>query len=113
MKIAQPKPIAAVTAIWPSRLNQPVNQPQAGLPSFDDQKYRPPAVGYVEAISPIASETMMQKKPTSSQPHVIATGPPWLNAIAYEVRQPARIEMIVNEMAKFWKPPIERNSSCA
>jgi len=37
--------IAAVTAIWPTRLNHPVNQPQAGLPSFDDQKYRPPAVG--------------------------------------------------------------------
>src|SRR5713101_4607841 len=37
MKIAQPKPIAAVTAIWPMRLNQPVNHPQAGLPSLDDQ----------------------------------------------------------------------------
>ena len=36
-KIASPYPIAAVTAIWPIRLNQPVNQPQAGLPSFDDQ----------------------------------------------------------------------------
>src|SRR5215470_16735457 len=113
MKIAQPNPIAAVTAIWPTRLNQPVNQPHAGLPSFEDQKYRPPAVGYVEAISPIASDTMMQKNPTISQPHVIATGPPWLNAIAYDVRHPARIEMIVNEMAKFWKPPIERNNSCA
>ena len=29
--------MAAVTAIWPTRLNQPVNQPQAGLPSLDDQ----------------------------------------------------------------------------
>ena len=38
MKMAQPKPIAAVTAIWPTRLNQPVNQPQPGLPSFDAQK---------------------------------------------------------------------------
>jgi hypothetical protein len=34
-KIARPYPIAAVTAICPTRLNQPVNQPQAGLPSFD------------------------------------------------------------------------------
>ena len=42
--------------------------------------------------------------PTSSQPHEIAIGPPLLNAIAYDVRQPARIEMIVNEIAKFWKP---------
>ncbi len=29
--------MAAVTAICPIRLNQPVNHPQAGLPSFDDQ----------------------------------------------------------------------------
>ena len=29
--------MAAVTAIWPMRLNQPVNQPQAGLPSFEAQ----------------------------------------------------------------------------
>jgi hypothetical protein len=35
--MAQPKPIEAVTAIWPTRLNQPVNQPHPGLPSFDDQ----------------------------------------------------------------------------
>ena len=51
--------------------------------------------------------------PTSSQPQVIATGPPWPYAIAYDVRQPARIEMIVKEMAKFWNPPIPRRSSCA
>jgi len=40
VKIAAPNPIAAVTAIWPTRLNQPVNQPQPGVPpgSFDDQK---------------------------------------------------------------------------
>jgi hypothetical protein len=31
----------------------------------------------------------------------------------YEVRHPARIEMIVNEIAKFRKPPIARKSSCA
>jgi len=31
-----------------------------------------------------------------------------LNAMKYDVRQPARIEMIVNEMAKFEKPPISR-----
>jgi hypothetical protein len=37
MKVAAPKSIAAVTAIWPMRLNQPVNQPHAGLPSRDDQ----------------------------------------------------------------------------
>ncbi len=37
MNVAAPKSIAAVTAIWPIRLNQPVNQPQPGLPSRDDQ----------------------------------------------------------------------------
>src|SRR6185312_11066530 len=35
--VAAPKSIAAVTAIWPTRLNQPVNQPHPGLPSRDDQ----------------------------------------------------------------------------
>ncbi len=50
----------------------------------------------------------MTKKPTMSQPHVTATGPPLPNAMKYDVRQPARIEMIVNEMAKFENPPISR-----
>ena len=35
--VASPYPIAAVTAICPIRLNQPVNQPHAGLPSFEAQ----------------------------------------------------------------------------
>ena len=55
----------------------------------------------------------MQKVPTINQPQVIATGPPWLNPIVNDVRHPARIEMIVKEMAKFWNPPIARKSSCA
>jgi hypothetical protein len=38
-------------------------------------------VGNVDAISPIASETMMQNEPTSSQPHVTATGPPHWKAM--------------------------------
>ena len=42
-----------------------------------------------------------------------ATGPPRSNATQYDVRQPARIEMIVKEMAKFWNPPIALNSCCA
>jgi hypothetical protein len=61
----------------------------------------------------MASATSVQKSPTISQPQVIATGPPWLYAIVYEVRQPARIEMMVNEIAKFWNPPIDRKSSWA
>jgi hypothetical protein len=39
---------------------------------------------------------------------VIAIGPPLSNAMKYEVRHPARIEMIVKEMAKFENPPISR-----
>src|SRR5438445_11834405 len=101
MKVEHPEAIAAVTAIWPTRLNQPVNQPHAGLPSFDAQKYRPPAVGYFDAISPIPRATSVQNRPTISQPQVLATGPPWLAASVYDVRPPARIEMIVNEIAKF------------
>ena len=68
--------MAAVTEICPTRLNQPVNQPQAGLPSLDAQKYRAPAVGIAEAISPMAIATRIEKPPTISQPQVIATGPP-------------------------------------
>ena len=49
---------------------------------------------------------IVEKRPTSSQPYVIATGPPCSKATKYDVRQPARIEMIVNEIAKFWNPPI-------
>src|SRR5262245_46861849 len=115
MKMAQPKPIEAVTAIWPTRLKHPVKQPHPvppPAPSHDD-KQAPTAVGYVEAISPSASETKTHKSPTISHPHVITTGPPWLNAIVYDVRHPARIEMIVNEIAKFWNPPIDLNSSWA
>ncbi len=66
-----------------------------------------------EAISPMAIATRMQNAPTSSQPHVITTGPPLLNPMKYEVRQPARMEMIVNEMAKFENPPISRYSTWA
>ena len=49
---------------------------------------------------------MVLIRPTSSQPHVIATGPPCSKAIVYEVRHPARIEMIVNEMAKLLEPSL-------
>ena len=59
------------------------------------------------------SATIVDIRPTISQPHVIAIGPPLLNAMKYEVRHPARIEMIVKLMAKFWKPPMARNSSWA
>ena len=90
-----------------------MNQPHAGPPSLEAQKYRAPAVGIAEAISPIAMATSTQKAPTSSQPQVMATGPPLLKARKYDVRHPARIEMIVKEMAKFENPPISRYSTWA
>jgi hypothetical protein len=52
-------------------------------------------------------------RPTSSQPQVTATGPPRSKATKYDVRHPARIEMIVKLMAKLRNPPIARKSSCA
>jgi hypothetical protein len=61
----------------------------------------------------MAMATSTQKPPTSSQPQVNATGPPLLKAMEYDVRQPARTEMIVKEMAKFENPPISRTSTCA
>ncbi len=63
------------------RLNQPVNQPQAGPPRRLAQKYNAPAVGIAEAISPMAIATSTQKTPTSSHPHVTATGPPLAKAM--------------------------------
>ena len=40
------------------------------------------------------------------------TGPPLFHAAKKFVKQPARIEMIENEIAKLVKPPQERSSSC-
>ena len=42
----------------------------------------------------------------------IAAGPPLFQPRPNDVKQPARIEMIENEMAKFEKPDQERFSSC-
>ena len=46
------------------------------------------------------------------QPHEIAIGPPLFHAWKNVVKQPARIEMIENEMAKLLKPDQVRLSSC-
>ena len=70
-------------------------------------------MGYADAISAIASEMIVAMRPTSSHPQMIEDGPPCSNPTAEEVRQPARIEMIVKLIAKFWNPPIPRNNSWA
>ncbi len=56
---------------------------------------------------------IVENNPMISQLQTTHIGPPRSNTIQYDVRHPARIEMIVKEMAKFWKPPIARKSSCA
>ena len=70
-------------------------------------------MGYADAISAIASEMIVAISPTSSQPQMIEDGPPCSKPTENEVRHPARIEMIVKLIAKFWNPPIPRNSSWA
>src|SRR5580765_1658465 len=49
---------------------------------------------------------------TSGQPQAIAAGPPLFQPRPNEVKQPARMEMIEKEMAKFEKPDQDRLSSC-
>src|SRR3954451_1201730 len=72
----------------------------------------PPAVGYAETSSDMQNPMIRIGMEISGQPHEIATGPPLFQAWPYVVKQPARIEMIVNEIAKFWKPLQLRESSC-
>src|SRR5438067_226289 len=107
--------MAAVTAIWPRKLNQPTNHAHCALLRLARayaHQYRPPAVGYTEQISAMASATSVTRPPTSSQPSVMAAGPPLAMAMEYEVRQPARTEMMENETAKLEKPENFRRSSC-
>ena len=51
--------------------------------------------------------------PTNGQPQTITAGPPVSMPNPYSVRQPDRIEMMVNETAKFENPDMRRRSSCA
>ena len=46
------------------------------------------------------------------QPQAMAAGPPPFHPLAKVVKQPARIEMIENEMAKLENPDQERFNSC-
>ncbi len=46
------------------------------------------------------------------QPHEMAIGPPLFHAWPDVVKQPARMEMIENEMAKLENPDQERFNSC-
>ena len=59
----------------------------------------------VKPISRMNAETI-------GHPHEMATGPPSLKPWPNVVKQPARIEMIENEIAKLEKPDQVRLSSC-
>ena len=50
--------------------------------------------------------------PRIGQPQAMAAGPPPFQPLEKVVKQPARMEMTENEMAKFEKPDHERSSSC-
>ncbi len=52
------------------------------------------------------------KSEINGQPNEIATGPPLFHACANVVKQPAKIEIIENEIAKLEKPLHVRESSC-
>ena len=52
------------------------------------------------------------KTETRGQPQAIAAGPPLFQPSPNEVKQPARIEMIENEIAKLEKPDQDRCNSC-
>ncbi len=72
----------------------------------------PPEVGYADTSSLRVNPMIRMKTEMIGQPQEIATGPPLFHAWPNVVKQPARMEMIENEMAKFEKLDHERPSSC-
>ena len=61
----------------------------------------------------MARPTVSVNRPTMGQPQTMIAGPPVFMPYPYRVRQPDRIEMIVNDTAKLEKPDMRRDSSCA
>src|SRR5947209_20629306 len=72
----------------------------------------PPAVGIDDTISAMHSATTRINAATTGQPIEIMTGPPLFHAAKKFVKQPARMEMMENEIAKLVNPPHDRSSSC-
>ena len=70
-------------------------------------------MGKLEQTSAMARPTRRVIPPTIGQPQTMTTGPPVFMPNPYRVRQPDRIEMIVNETAKLENPDIRRISSWA
>ena len=72
----------------------------------------PPEVGYAETSSDIVKPMIRMKTPRIGHDHEIEIGPPLLKPAPKLVKQPARIEMIENEIAKLENPDHERFRSC-
>src|SRR5690242_2853940 len=72
----------------------------------------PPAVGYAETSSDMHRPMMRMNVEMIGQPQEMAIGPPFIHAWPNVVKQPDRIEMMENEMAKLEKPLQPRCSSC-
>src|SRR5215203_6463770 len=71
----------------------------------------PPDVGYADTSSDMVNPMIRMKMPRSGQVQEMEIGPPLFQPAPKFVKQPARIEMIENEMAKLEKPDHERLSS--
>src|SRR5215207_273623 len=100
-KNAAPYPTEATMPTRPTMLNQPVIQLHPLPPRSWAHQYGPPAVGYLEVSSAIEKATMRTKAHRTGHPIEAAMGPPFCHAKAKLVKDPARTEMIVNEIAKF------------
>ena len=72
----------------------------------------PPEVGYAETSSDMVKPMIRMKIPRIGHDHEIEIGPPLLKPAPKLVKQPARIEMIENEIAKLEKPDQDRFRSC-
>ena|SRR6478735_4036100 len=72
----------------------------------------PPEVGYAETSSDMVNPMIRMKTPRIGHDHEIEIGPPLLKPAPKLVKQPARIEMIENEMAKLENPDQLRFRSC-
>ena len=64
----------------------------------------PPEVGYADTSSDMVKPMIRMKTERIGQAHEIEIGPPLFQPAPKLVKQPARIEMIENEIAKFEKP---------
>src|SRR4051794_13497216 len=68
----------------------------------------PPEVGYADTSSDIVKPMIRMKTPRIGHDQEIEIGPPLLKPAPKLVKQPARIEMMENEIAKLENPDHER-----